>query len=169
MSPAIMMLSRELRRVPLDYKHPIENGRPTPLFLEFYEDALEQWVAQWREWQAGTHPDLQEGGLHGPDKPKPLYAAWDGDPPSCERYLQERWPEDVEMGVQMWETVSEGTPISAVYPDTTEGRRAMAEELVETSGNTILAHFTAGDWLEVMGQQVVGTDIPSGRPFKAKP
>lgn len=165
--PMVMMSGRELRRVPLDYQHPTDSqGRNRPIFLEFYEDALERWVAEWREWQAGTHPDLQRDGLAA-DAKRLLFAEWHGGPPDPETYLTVRWPEDAEMGIQMWETVTEGTPISRVFPDSDDGRRAMAEELASTQGNTILAHFTPDDWLGVISGEVIGTEIGSGAPVEA--
>ncbi len=59
----IMMSSRELRRVPLDYKHPTMgeqaerfggstwNQLPHPLFLRTYDEAVREWWDRREAWQ----------------------------------------------------------------------------------------------------------------------
>jgi hypothetical protein len=152
----VMMLSRTVRRVPLGYEHPVDRrGNPQPRFDRFYVPAVEEWLAARERWVSGEDPDRAE-------HPDMDYGDWEGDAPDPDYYHRGRgWPEGVEMGIQMYEEVSEGSPISGVYPDTDDGRRAMAEEL-SRQDTGITSDFTAGDWRGVIDGQVFGTDIKTG-------
>lgn len=66
-------------------------------------------------------------------------------------------------GFQMWESVSEGSPISPVFETST----ALAAWLAEHPSG-ITDRFSYGDWLEVINGQVLGTDIADSSPVRAK-
>jgi hypothetical protein len=172
-SPAVMMLSRGIRRVPLRYEHPkrerfdyrtmqyVESYQP--VFERFYVPAVREWLAGWEQWQKGEHPDQQRE-----DPPEYSYEEWEGKGPDPDFYYPgEAWPDDAEMGICMYESITEGTPISGVYPDTAAGRHDMAAELA-TGDTSITSHFTAQDWLDVINGQIFGTDIPTGEPVYAR-
>lgn len=172
--PGVMMLSREVRRVPLDFQHPkrrdysyrkrdyVESYQP--IFDGFYVPVVREWLAERDLWQRGEHPD--QGKSAATDC---SFETWAGNGPDPDYYYPgEAWPADVEMGICMYETVTEGTPISAVYPDTPEGRAAMAAELARTD-TSITSSLTEADWLEVISRSAVapiGTDIASGAPVR---
>lgn len=163
MTRMIMMLGREVRRVPMDWE------QEDSCFGEFYELALEEWLERKRKWDAGEDPDREKYGKQDMSFPE-----WDGGPPNPEYYWPGRaWPEGVEMGIQMYETVSEGSPVSAVHPDTPEGRLALAEDWA-SGDSSISSSMTIGDRLETINAQlgdssggVFGTDIQTGRPVHA--
>lgn len=66
-------------------------------------------------------------------------------------------------GFQMWESVSEGSPISPVFP-TPESLAAWLAE--HPSG--ITDRFGYGDWLDVINGQVFGTDMADSSPVRSK-
>ena len=86
---------REVRRVPLNWKHPQEgiyhNGRTRyrPLHARSRLLDLDRWNAE--------NPDLAEDDAYGPDD-----------------YMPE-FPEGTPMGYQLYETTTEGTPVSPVF------------------------------------------------------
>ena len=177
-------MSREVRRVPLDWKHPVEHNpywleqsltpfgrsRPlswlhsqsdrfVPLYGEQFTPAYQHWERERVEWEAGQHEHLQwlmryhsaEGyeDRDGQREQHPYKAyAEDGNTvvreffpasveeilavypyseyatePTVEDYFPD-WdvPED-ELGWVLYETVSEGTPVSPVFKT--------ADELIE--------------------------------------
>jgi hypothetical protein len=93
-------------------------------FQPQFDRSLRQAQADWdeglRKWDSGDDPDrerfTQDGG-----EPYP-YEEWNGERPGDDDlYYRPDWPEDVELGYQLYETVSEGTPLSPSF--------ATAEEL----------------------------------------
>ena len=91
------IINREIRRVPLDWEHPRdERGEPIPLYSR---------------------------GSLTPELVQELLA--EGD--SLERIESQYMPDfsavpEQELGLQAYETTSEGLPISPVFPNTPEGR-----------------------------------------------
>lgn len=154
----VMMLSREIRRVPLDYDPPYRAGRGyQPVFDKFYDDALAEWQEEKRRWDAGERPSYLKSENEGMS-----FEEYHGEAPDPDYYYPgSAWPEDAEMAIRMYESVSEGTPISRPYPDTPAGRLAMANELV-TQSTGITSDFSREEWLEVIEGQVVGTNIDTG-------
>src|SRR5690606_25679196 len=57
-------------------------------------------------WEAGTHPDRDD------DAPR-YFWEWEGAPPD-EEYYRPKWTEPATC-YQVYETVSEGTPVSPVF------------------------------------------------------
>ena len=118
-------MGREIRRVPKDWEHPqhercnhwggIEShGEPgdwwyqkclKPLHDEDYETAAQEWIANFELWQQGKHP-------HQNDYCK-YY--WEYDSPPDEDLCRPAWTENEAICYQIYETVSEGTPVSPVF------------------------------------------------------
>jgi hypothetical protein len=151
----VMMLNREVRRVPRDYEPPRdERGRPHPCFDAFYEVALREWGVGRERWNSGDDPD-REGRSY-------TWEEWHGDAPDPDyHYPGERWSEDAEMGIRMYETTTEGTPISSWYPDTRAGRRMMARELA-AADTGITSDLSEANWLAVIEGQVAARNIGTG-------
>jgi hypothetical protein len=104
-------MSRAIRRVPPDWEHPRnEEGRYKPLLDRDYEAAAEAWLAECIQWTKGEHPDQQSTYAAGVR----YFWDWEGRPPSRE-YHRPKW-ESEPTAYQVYETVSEGTPISPVFP-----------------------------------------------------
>lgn len=105
-------MGRELRRVPADWQHPLDDrGICLPLHYESFKEAAAKWKAGFAAWECGDRPDYcSEGGA------KMEYWEYDGAPPES-KYYRPDWPEESRTHFQMYETTSEGTPISPVFAD----------------------------------------------------
>jgi len=121
-------MGRELRKVIPNWEHPKEqkyNARTgsyedhfMPLYDKSYEDAIAEWVRNYLLWESGTHRDQLSGSAKGTK----TYAEWDGDAPE-RKYYRPHWNESEATWWQVYETVSEGTPVTPSF--------ATKEELVE--------------------------------------
>lgn len=118
-------MGREVRRVPLDWQHPRytkEDARYTnhigmyrPLYEESFREAADKWEANYATWLAGTHPDIEF---------REKYRFWEWDtPPRRDSYRDREWTEAEATAFQLYEDVTEGTPVSPVF--------ATAAELVD--------------------------------------
>lgn len=111
-------MSREIRRVPANWVHPLRSqvcfsdGTPRyrPLFDHFNE-ALALWQKENAEWDAGTHKSLIEDPTLKQKYPR--FADWDNECPRQEDYMPD-WPEEERTHFQLYETCTEGTPLSPV-------------------------------------------------------
>lgn len=105
-------MGREIRKVIPNWDHP-KSIRPNgdynfkPLNKGSYQDALAKWFKAHLEWEKGikTYPGYS------------CYAAFWGDPPSVEEkddYMPHWSPEEATW-FQVYETVSEGTPVTPPF------------------------------------------------------
>ena len=115
-------MSREIRRVPLDWEHPLqerylyENGeRKTysldndykPCYDQTFEEAVEEWKAKFIKWESTPLEDRR------PTTGIPMeYWEWDS-PPDRDHY-RPAFTSEAD-GYQLYETVSEGTPVSPIF------------------------------------------------------
>ena len=115
-------MGREIRRVPADWDHPKDSaGRYRPLYDKAYSVACAEWKAEFASWEAGTHPDLPLDS--GPRE----FWDWDGGPPDRDSYRDREWTAEEATHFQLYETVSEGTPMTPPMPS----RDALRAHLVE--------------------------------------
>lgn len=107
-------MGREIRKVKKGWEHPKkDNGQYQPMYDEYYGDAIAEWFNEHNLWLAGNHPQQIEYPEY---KTKyRFYADYGGDPPHMKYYRQEQWTEDEACCFQMYETVTEGTPVSPVF------------------------------------------------------
>lgn len=124
-------MGREIRRVPHDWVHPfrmqyvpsrdprgestwVETGDYQPLYDKDYESAAEEWIAEFDQWRAGTHPDQTDTCRY----------YWEYSyTPKEETHRSRKWTVEEATHYQIYETVTEGTPVSPVF--------ASLDELVE--------------------------------------
>lgn len=103
-------MGREIRRVPPDWKHPKDTGYRQKGFLPMHDSpfdpAMDKWIEARRKWNADEDPDR--------DKHPMAYHEWAGGPPNPE-YYRPAWQEETRTAYQVYETVSEGTPVSPVF------------------------------------------------------
>lgn len=112
-------MGREIRRVPPNWEHPKNERGYIPLYDESYLDAITEWIDSHQKWLKGEHKDqIGDSDM----KRYKYYADWAGNPPDVDSYRPE-WKEDQATWFQVYETVSEGTPVTPPF--------ATAEELVE--------------------------------------
>jgi len=119
-------MGREVRRVPATWEHPKEDGRYKPL-LEGYAAAKAEFEAKYKS----------EG----------LQAALDyfGQAPNQDDYMPD-WTEDEKTHFQMYETCSEGTPISPVMATPEELAHWLADNGASAFGS-MTANYES--WLRV--------------------
>jgi len=113
-------MGREVRKVPPNWEHPKDGtGSYRPLLEPSYEEAAQEWTQGFNAWQAGTHPDLKyvEEPAH--------YWEWAGSPPEKEDHIP--YTEDEATWFQLYETVSEGTPVSPPFPTLEEIARYLVD------------------------------------------
>lgn len=97
-----------ITKVPRGWEHPRdERGQfvqPVP-----YDIELEHWIYQHQLWQERKHPDQAKN----PDCE--YYADYAGDPPSIQAYKAFNYLQKDAVCFQVYERVTEGTPISPVF------------------------------------------------------
>lgn len=82
-----------------------------PMMNRSYAEAISEWIENHKLWEAGKHPNQLDGSAKGVR----FYAEWDGNAPDVEYYRPDWKPEDM-IWFQLYETVSEGTPLSPPFP-----------------------------------------------------
>ena len=116
-------MGREIRRVPKGWKHPKnEQGHYRPMYDKDYETAITEWIENHNLWMTGEHPDQKK---YPEDTKGEYYADWNGDAPEI-AYYRPKWTEEERTCFQVYETVSEGTPVTPVF----ETEEALIEHLV---------------------------------------
>jgi hypothetical protein len=112
-------MGREVRKVPGDWHHPKDsNGYLVPLRdggHDAFSEADTEWDCAWEAWQRGITHDL-EGNAEKVD-PRcqgMTYTMYAGARPNPDDYMPS-WPESERTHVQMYETTTEGTPISPAF------------------------------------------------------
>jgi hypothetical protein len=114
-------MGREIRKVPANWEHPVTTDlygreRLQPMYDQTFSDAASEWKESFAKWEAGERPSYFEDRPEGYE-----YWEWDNTPP--DRAFYRPWKDEDATWVQLWETVSEGTPISPAF--------ATPEELVD--------------------------------------
>jgi hypothetical protein len=105
-------MGREIRKVPANWDHPQQEGRHDgrlqPMFDTRFEDAAAEWKAELAKWEAGERPDYCSDDSNNLE-----YWEWNGDPPGRAYYRP--WKDEEATWFQVWETVSEGTPVTPPF------------------------------------------------------
>jgi hypothetical protein len=143
-------MGREIRRVPLDFVHPpmvIDNTpfeingvmyQIKPQFLAqiqpmrdmTFAQALTEWNVEKEAWESDDNREYRERKYK--EYGISTFEEWHGKPPSDARYYRPEWPSDTVLGYCLYETVSEGTPLSPVF----ETPEELANWLLEDQGYT---------------------------------
>lgn len=123
-------MGREIRRVPADWEHPRYDddtaprsdrvGDYVPLRDKDYVSACEEWMAGLDAWRRGERNKFAGDGYD-------YFWEYEGNPPDKEHWRERRWTEAEATHYQMYETVSEGTPLTPPMPTL----QALADYLVE--------------------------------------
>jgi hypothetical protein len=141
-------MGREIRRVPRDWEHPKKwTGHYQPMHDKSYAEAARSWIdgfLKWKQEREATGGDIHDA---------PYFWDHEGASPDSEFYLPE-WttPED-EMAYQIYENVSEGTPVSPRF-DTLDEMRAwlLHEGYSEFAANKFIERGFAFSAMMVNGQ-----------------
>lgn len=141
-------MSREARRVPANWHHPYEHGRHVPLFGGSVTAAQVEWDKEYSAWETGLSD----------------YEEYAGTRPSVESFMPD-WEDSARTHFQMYETVSEGTPVSPVMESPEVLARWLVDNEVYAGG---LGNGTASyaGWLRVAKggyapSLALGNDRPS--------
>lgn len=162
-------MGREARRVPPDWQHPINQERPTwpdggtryePMFDgRSYERELREWAEGAVKWCDGLREGFEPGGEKWvprlPDDGK-AYEDWAGTAPLHQNYMPV-FAEGTATHWQMYETCSEGTPISPVMASPEELARWLADTGASSFGS-MTATYEA--WLAL----IIDHPTPEGEP-----
>lgn len=125
-------MGRELRKVPSNWEHPRTKDGFQPLFDESYKEASKKWKQEFLEWEKNPESDCE-------------YWEWDGNPPDP-KYYRPDWPEEIRTHYQMYETCSEGTPISPVMDNIDDLAKWLTDNNASVFGNMTT---TYEKWLEI--------------------
>ncbi len=142
-------MGREVRRVPKGWKHPRDDsGQYIPLYDKNFPEAASKWKAEFAQWENGFRKRFYPEEGWEPREGDQLtmeFWEWNGDPPDREFYRPD-WPEESRTHYQMYESTTEGTPISPVF-DTPE---RLARWLADNKASAF-ADMTATyeEWLRV--------------------
>ena len=131
--------------VPIDWEHPkTENGKYDPLFKGSYSNDIGAWIHSKEMWNKGFYKDYFDGWRLRTDKEMTCsYEGYECNAPQWSDYMPE-WDKSEKTHYQMYETCSEGTPISPVL-DTPEH---LARWLVENGASSFGAMTATYDqWL----------------------
>lgn len=100
-------MGREVRQVPENWEHPKnEKGDYLSCHDETYEDAANSWIELFEEWEAGRNPSREEHGVR-------YFWDWYDSPPDEQSYRPKF--ESEPTWFQLYETVSEGSPVSPPF------------------------------------------------------
>ena len=122
-------MGREVRRVPADWEHPKEYNIHRredcykPLYDDDFEVCAKYWDAAREKWDAGERPD------YAPHDEYPIgyqFDQWEGPRPYSGDYMPQ-WSEAERTHYMMYETTSEGTPISPAFATPEELARWLAD------------------------------------------
>lgn len=115
-------MGREVRRVPPHWAHPRDSqGKYLPMLDRNYDDVAQSWLKECIDWSQGTH-DAQKRD-HG--KNCKYFWEWNGNPPDIDYFRP--YKDEEATWFQVYETVSEGTPITPPF----ETKEELVEYLVK--------------------------------------
>lgn len=106
-------MSREIRRVPKEWEHPTDDrGHHIPMYDHDVETKSKEWFEGWEQWRQGIH----KYQIKYPENNPPDYSAYidyagrSPNPETCRPAFTSE-----PTCYQIYETVSEGTPVSPVF------------------------------------------------------
>lgn len=140
-------MGREVRRVPANWEHPKDNhGSYQPLYDEDFETVAKDWLHDAILWSLNEHPDQHKEGLKDVTDKYAYYWQWASFPPDEDHY-RPTWPEESRTHIQMYETTTEGTPISPVMKTPEELARWLADNNASAFGSNTA---TYEQWLDTI-------------------
>lgn len=129
-------MGREIRRVPKDWQHPKDaKGVDIPLHGECYSKRVSRWDKENEKWSQGLRRDFDTNNfiLIEDKYKKTSFIEWDGERPEQKDYMP-KWTEEEKTHICMYETCSEGTPISPVMEKPEELARWLADNNASSFG-----------------------------------
>lgn len=125
-------MGREIRKVPPNWQHPLKENPKNdrdyqPLLDQDFDSAMILWWEELQKWLNGefarvlkeykNNPEM----LEGLDQNRPIlsFARWHGEPPDP-KYYRPKWEPEEATWLQVYQTVSEGTPVTPHFATPTE-------------------------------------------------
>lgn len=146
-------MGREIRRVPPNWQHPQNEKGYIPMVDQTFEEARLEWEAGAAKWRDETHEAFARWGAEHPS-----YFQWTPPPGEEDGYRPAYEAEPTWW--QLYETVSEGTPVTPPF--------ATAEELVDylTAKGTF---WDRKPWSRTAAEQMVKSGfVPSAMFFDGR-
>lgn len=112
-------MGREVRRVPPNWRHPLDDRARgphdyRPMHNRRFVDAMARWLADFDAARQGKFGDDWAAEYYG-EQPDPFMAWLRENPPPRDEGQWRPWTDDEATWFQVWETVSEGTPITPPF------------------------------------------------------
>lgn len=147
-------MGREVRRVPLEWQHPRDDrGNFRPLL----ETTPMQYAECRRQWEAGFVKGYGEIEWEARRDSGTTFEEWYGDATDDERMPD--FPDGAELGYCMYETCTEGTPISPVF----ETPEQLARWLADTKASAFAGQPASyKGWLRVARSGFAPSMVMSG-------
>jgi len=138
-------MGREVRRVPADWQHPKDDdGDFIPLLVGDVEQLRREWDEGERKWAEGL-VSKYDGGW----EPRPAdcrcYSDWAGRRPDPASYMPV-FPDGTATHLMMYETTTEGTPISPALATPEELARWLVDNKASAFGGQTASYE---GWLRV--------------------
>jgi hypothetical protein len=155
-------MAKAARRVPPDWTHPKDEiGQYIPLFDGAkYERRTREWDEEAARWQEGLRRSYDDGTEWVPieaDLQGMTYTECAGDRPDAGRYMPQ-WPASQCTHWQMYEEVTEGTPVSPVFESPEELAFWMANHDANASPDSTASYQ---GWLSEICQKPLGAVMTS--------
>lgn len=148
-------MGREIRQVTAKWRHPKQHGKYIPLFGNSFREELARWNKHKKKWDQGFMESFENRGQWVPipeDYKDISYEDWDGEKPNKRDYMPE-WKNKEKTHIQLYETTTEGTPISPVFA------KKDFEKLCEYAAThcTTFGYFKAKkeEWYEMLKDDLV--------------
>jgi hypothetical protein len=108
--------------VPKNWEHPKRlDGSFQPMYNESYEERMAEWNSEKEKWDSGIFPEWANE-----ENKKLSFEEWEGEAPDPEYYMPSLKDEE-KTHYMMYETTSEGTPISPAFSTKEELARWLAD------------------------------------------
>lgn len=121
-----------------------------------YRQRVDEWDAECAKWKTGWRPDH----CNDPESRAMAYEQWAGQRPHRDDYMPD-WSAEERTHLMMYETTSEGTPISPAFQTPEELARWLADNEASAFGSQTASYES---WLRVAkggwAPSAIGT--PSG-------
>jgi len=149
-------MSRELRMVRHDWKHPKgANGR----YLGLFEGCIRKWEEGRERWEEGFVWSYNEDDWIAKNSKHLKMSYEDHNGPECsDRTHMPDWTDEEKTHFQMYETTSEGTPISPVF----DNKNDLAQWLVDNNASRFgSVTATYDQWMSIINSGWVPSFVMS--------
>jgi len=145
-------MGRDVRKVPKDWQHPTDgNDKYIPLLEYPFSKILKEWEEEKQMWKEGYRKDFLDSPKWIPKSDDELmisFEEWAGEKPQKDNFMPE-WDESEKTHLQMYETTSEGKPISPVMETPEELAKWLADNNASAFANMTA---TYEQWLNTIKQ-----------------